>query len=237
MRFVPQYEDVRFNKLDRSYVGMVVLSLMGSRQLSRQSLAIVGFGFGVFLLVSGYLSDHGYNDSEFPCIEDGCSFVLTFSVAKDGGEVEVAYDKVSQSFQLSVQKIEEHHDIFAYRPNASSMSKSSCYGMGWFMEEHLKASIHHGSYFRPVVSFALVAERLALKTAICAVLAVGVSRLAYYSDWQELLLNVGSHTLVVDDIVDDIRRMKTKIFLFPCFMCLRFKSVYPLYSLFSFYGV
>ncbi|CAE6011138.1 unnamed protein product [Arabidopsis arenosa] len=64
-------------------------------------------------------------------------------------------------------------------------SSNCCYGMGWFMEEPLKASIQHGSSFRPVVSYALVAEELALKTTISAALAVGFSRSAYYSDWQE----------------------------------------------------
>ncbi|KAG7572351.1 hypothetical protein ISN44_As09g007220 [Arabidopsis suecica] len=121
-------------------------------------------------------------------------------------------------------KIEEHQDTFACLPNASWMSKSSCYGMGWFMEEPLKTSIQHGSSFRPVVSYALVAEELALKTAICAALAVGVSRLAYYSDWQELplLLNVGGHTFVVDDIVDDMRSMKTKFLPLPFFYLFAF---------------
>ncbi|KAG7578406.1 hypothetical protein ISN45_Aa03g025920 [Arabidopsis thaliana x Arabidopsis arenosa] len=239
MRFVPQYEDFTLIRLDQSYVGMVVMSLIGSRHLCRQSLAIVGSGFGVNLLVSGYLSDHFYGESDLPCIEDGVRLVLTFSVAKDGGEVEVLCDKTSQPLQQLVQKIEEHQDTFACLPNAFWMSMSSCYGMEWFMEEPLMASIHHGSSFRPVVSYALVAEELALKTAICAALAVGVSRLAYFSNWQELplLLNVGGHTFAVDDILVDIRRMKNKFLPFPFFMCLSFEnsSVACIFS--SFNGV
>ncbi|CAL9236535.1 unnamed protein product [Arabidopsis halleri] len=239
MRFVPQYEDFTLISLDQSYVGMVVMSLIGSRHLCRQSLAIVGSGFGVNLLVSDYLSDHFSRDSDLPCIEDGVRLVLTFSVAMDDGEVEVLCDKTSQPLQQLVQKIEEHQDTFACLPNAFWMSMSSCYGMEWFMEEPLMASIQHGSSFRPVVSYALVAEELALKTAICAALAVGVSRLAYFSNWQELslLLIVGGHTFAVDDILDDIRRMKTKFLPFPLFMCLSFEnsSVACIFS--SFYGV
>ncbi|CAH8278488.1 unnamed protein product [Arabidopsis lyrata] len=239
MRFVPQYEDFTLIRLDQSYIGMVVMSLTGSRHLCRQSLTIVGSGFGVNLLVLGYLSDHFYGESDLPCIEDVVRLVLTFSVAKDGGEVEVLCDKTSQTLQQLIQKIEEYQDTFACLPNAFWMSMSSCYGMGWFMEEPLMASIQHGSSFRPVVSFALVAEELALKTAICTALVVGVSRLAYYSNWQELplLLNVGGHTFAVDDILDDIRRMKTKLLPFPFFMCLSFgnSSVACIFS--SSYGV
>ncbi|CAE6199634.1 unnamed protein product [Arabidopsis arenosa] len=133
------------------------------------------------LMSEGYLSDHFYGDFDFPCFKDGVRLVLTFFVAKDSGKFEVLCDKISQPFQ-----------------------------MGLFMEDLLKASIQLGSSFRPVVSFALVAKELALKAAINAALAVGVSGMACYSDWQELplLLNVGGHAFAVDDFIADIKRKR-----------------------------
>ncbi|KAG7543382.1 hypothetical protein ISN45_Aa07g033000 [Arabidopsis thaliana x Arabidopsis arenosa] len=113
------------------------------------------------------------------------------------------------------------------------MTKSIGYGMGLFMEDLLKASIKLGSSFRPVVSFALVAK------AINAALAVGVSGMACYSDWQELplLLNVGGHAFAVDDFIADIKRMKTKILPLRFIMLLRFENVFASCIFFSIYGV
>ncbi|CAL9231989.1 unnamed protein product [Arabidopsis halleri] len=238
MRFVPQYEDDRLIRFDRSLVSMDVLSLIRSMPLCRQSLATVGFGFGVNLFVSGYLSDHFYGDFDFPCFKDGVRLVLTFSVVKDGGKFEVLCDKIFHPFQQPLQMIEEHQDTFACLPNASWTSMSIGYGMGWFMEDPLKASIHFGSSLRPVVSFSLV-EELALKVAIIAALAVGVSRMAYYSDWQEfpLLLNVGGHAFAVDDFIADIKRMKTKTLRLRFLLLLRFENAFASCIFSSFYGV
>ncbi|XP_020866255.1 uncharacterized protein LOC110224500 [Arabidopsis lyrata subsp. lyrata] len=106
------------------------------------------------------------------------------------------------------------------------------------MEDPLKASIQFGSSLRPVVSFALV-EELALKVAIIAALAVGVSRMAYYSDWQEfpLLLNVGGHAFAVDDFIADIKRMKTKTLRLRFLLLLRFENAFASCIFSSFYGV
>ncbi|KAG7543380.1 hypothetical protein ISN45_Aa07g032980 [Arabidopsis thaliana x Arabidopsis arenosa] len=66
----------------------------------RQSLAIVGYGFGVNLFLSGYLSDHFYGDFDFPCFKDGVRLVLTFFVAKDGGKFEPQFSVNQRREQL-----------------------------------------------------------------------------------------------------------------------------------------
>ncbi|EFH44657.1 hypothetical protein ARALYDRAFT_355506 [Arabidopsis lyrata subsp. lyrata] len=84
-----------------------------------------------------------------------------------------------------------------------------------------------------------VAKELGLKAAINAALAVGVSGMACYSDWQELplLLNVGGHAFAVDDFIADIKRIKTKILHLRFIMLLRFENIFASCIFFSIYGV
>ena len=66
---------------------------------------------------------------------------------------------------------------------------------------------------RPFVSSVLVVEELALKVAISAALAVGVTMLACFSDCQELilLLNVDGYAIEVDGLSAKFRLLRTKI--------------------------
>ncbi|KAG7600580.1 Ribonuclease H domain [Arabidopsis suecica] len=89
--------------------------------------------------------------------------------------------------------------------DAACLQSTICCGLGWSFKDPLNGKIHHGSFSRPFVSSALVAETLALKAAITAALALGVSRLACISDCQELVLlsNTGGHANELDGILTD----------------------------------
>ncbi|KAG7593398.1 Ribonuclease H domain [Arabidopsis thaliana x Arabidopsis arenosa] len=89
--------------------------------------------------------------------------------------------------------------------DAAWLQSTICCVLGWSFKDPLNGKIHHGSFSRPFVSSALVAETLALKAAITAALALGVSRLACISDCQErvLLSNTGGHANELDGILSD----------------------------------
>ncbi|KAG7560431.1 Ribonuclease H domain [Arabidopsis thaliana x Arabidopsis arenosa] len=89
--------------------------------------------------------------------------------------------------------------------DAAWLQSTICCVLGWSFKDPLNGKIHHGSFSRPFVSSALVAETLALKAAITAALALGVSRLACISDCQELVLlsNTGGHANELDEILSD----------------------------------
>ncbi|KAG7552264.1 hypothetical protein ISN45_Aa06g028660 [Arabidopsis thaliana x Arabidopsis arenosa] len=165
MRFhqfqLAQYEGV--HRFKQSFARMAVLSL-GGWHIGRQSLETLVPGFGKDLNRSGSLSDHLFSDSDFPCIEDLFSLVLTFSVVP------------------------------------------------------LMASIQHESFSRPSISSVLAAEVLSLKVAISAALALGVSRLACYSDCQDviLLLNAGGLANELEGILADISELSSKFSLTSC---------------------
>ncbi|CAH8253612.1 unnamed protein product [Arabidopsis lyrata] len=80
--------------------------------------------------------------------------------------------------------------------------------VGLVFQGPINGKIHHGSFSRPFVSSILVTEALALKAAIMAALALGVSRLACISDCQELVLlaNTGGYANEVDGILTDFFR-------------------------------
>ncbi|KAG7564462.1 Ribonuclease H domain [Arabidopsis suecica] len=88
------------------------------------------------------------------------------------------------------------------------LQSSICCGLCCCFKDPLNGKIHHGSFSRPFVSSVLVTEALALKAAITAALALGVSRLACISDCQELVLlaNTGGHANEVDGILADFFR-------------------------------
>ncbi|XP_020872245.1 uncharacterized protein LOC9306145 [Arabidopsis lyrata subsp. lyrata] len=113
----------------------------------------------------------------------------------------------SQLIQPPSQKIE----VFL---NFSDVAWLQC-GLGWSFKDPLNGKIQHGSFSRPFVSFVLVAEALALKTAITAALALGVSKLACISDCQELVLlpNTGGHANELDGIVADCNLFRS-MFMF-----------------------
>ncbi|EFH45348.1 predicted protein [Arabidopsis lyrata subsp. lyrata] len=80
--------------------------------------------------------------------------------------------------------------------------------MGWIFKDPQKVVIQQGSSSRSFVASALVAEALAMKAAITAALALGVSRLACFSDCQVLvcLLAADGQANEIDGILEDIRR-------------------------------
>ncbi|CAE6050810.1 unnamed protein product [Arabidopsis arenosa] len=100
-----------------------------------------------------------------------------------------------------------HKDALWCFSDAAWKAESSCCGLGWIIKDPAKKVIHQGSSSRPFVSSALVAESLALKAAISAALALGVSRVACFSDCQELmlLLNAEGHANEIDGILEDIK--------------------------------
>lgn len=219
MRFhqfqLPQYEDVRLIRFDQSFARMAVMSFI-ERLIGRQSLEFIVSGFGVNWFVSGYLSDCFNGNADFPCIEDCFRLILTLKVAK-GLVPKFSFEdlcvKKSQLIQQTLEKIEAHQEVFACFSEASWMVKTNVCGLGWIIKDPFKTTIQHGSYSRPFVSHALVAKELALKAAISAALAMGVSRLAFDSDCQELilLLNADGHAIEVDGLSADIRFMRTKL--------------------------
>ncbi|CAH8274245.1 unnamed protein product [Arabidopsis lyrata] len=81
--------------------------------------------------------------------------------------------------------------------------------MGWIFKDPQKVVIQQGSSSRSFVASALVAEALAMKAAITAALALGVSRLACFSDCQVLvcLLAADGQANEIDGILEDIRRL------------------------------
>ncbi|KAG7550392.1 Protein kinase-like domain superfamily [Arabidopsis thaliana x Arabidopsis arenosa] len=182
----PQYEDVRLIRFDQSFARMAVMSLL-KRLIGRQSLEFIVSGFGVNWFVSGYLSDCFNGNSDFPCIEDCFRLILTLTVAK-GLVLKFSFEdlcvKKSQPIQQTLEKIEAHQEVFACFSEASWMVKTNVSGLGWIIKDPFKTTIQHGSYSRPFVSYALVAKELALKAAISAALAMGLSRLAFDSDCQ-----------------------------------------------------
>ncbi|EOA25343.1 hypothetical protein CARUB_v10018664mg [Capsella rubella] len=89
-------------------------------------------------------------------------------------------------------------------------------GMGWSIKSPGNDLLQQGSSFRTHVSSVLVAETLALKVAISAALALGATRLACFSDCQDLirLLNSGGHANELDGLLEDIK-----------FLCSKFISI------------
>ncbi|CAL9234199.1 unnamed protein product, partial [Arabidopsis halleri] len=233
MRFhlfqLPQYEDVL--RFKQSFVRVAVLSL-GGWHIGRQSLETLVPGFGKGLNRSGVLSDHLFSDSDFPCIEDLISLVLTFSVVNGsvpnfGFGISCVVDRLcdrlgfteddicaikSQPFQLQAHKIEEKRVEMASFFTASWLANFIGCGLEWIRKAPLTATIQHGSFSRPSVSSVLAAEVLASKVAISAALALGVSRLACYSDCQDLilLLNVGGLANELECILADISELSSK---------------------------
>ncbi|KAG7591033.1 Ribonuclease H domain [Arabidopsis thaliana x Arabidopsis arenosa] len=232
MRFhqfqLPQDEDVL--RFKQSFARMAVLSL-DRWHIGRQSLETLVPGFGKDLNRSGFISDHLFSDSDFPCIEDLISLVLTFSVVigsvpNFGFGISCVVDRLcdglgfteegicvikSQLIQLQAHKIEEQRVDLASFFTASWMANFMGCGLEWIRKAPLMATIQQGSFSRPSVSSVLVAEVLALKVAISAALALGVSRLAYYSDCQDLfLLNAGGLAIKLEGILADISELSSK---------------------------
>ncbi|CAL9225059.1 unnamed protein product [Arabidopsis halleri] len=102
-----------------------------------------------------------------------------------------------------------HSEAVVCFSDASWLSQSKACGLGWVSKSAQKSVIQCGSSSRPSVSSVLVAEALALKAAITAALALGVSRLACFSDCLELttLLSSNGQANAIDGILDDIREL------------------------------
>ncbi|CAL9240893.1 unnamed protein product, partial [Arabidopsis halleri] len=116
----------------------------------------------------------------------------------------------SQSSKLSKIRNSPRSDALCCFSDAAWKAESSSCGLGWIIKDPSKVLIHQGSSSRPFVSSALVAESLALKAAISAALALGASRVACFSDCQELmlLLNAEGHANEIDGIMEDIKLLK-----------------------------
>ncbi|CAL9236146.1 unnamed protein product, partial [Arabidopsis halleri] len=189
---VPQYEDVY--KFDQNFDRMAVMSPEGWH-FGRQSLEIIVSGFVLDLISAGPRRSVG-----IPCVVVGLCAGLGFT------EENICVIK-SQLIQPPSQKI----DVFLSFSDAAWLQ---C-GLGWSFKDPLNGKIHHGSFSRPFVSSVLVAEALALKAAITAALALGVSKLACISDCQELVLlpNTGGHANELDGILADCDLFRS-MFLF-----------------------
>ncbi|CAL9222058.1 unnamed protein product [Arabidopsis halleri] len=139
------------------------------------------------LLVLNYLSPR--SSIGVLCGVDGLCAGLGFT------EEDICVIK-SQLIQPPSQKIE----AFLSFSDAARLQSTICFGLGWCFKDPLSGKIHGGSFSRPFVSSVLVAEALALKAAITAALALGVSRLACISDCLELVLlpNTGGHANELD---------------------------------------
>ncbi|CAH8260986.1 unnamed protein product [Arabidopsis lyrata] len=117
-----------------------------------------------------------------------------------------------KKIQKLVDSAAVHQDALLCFSDAAWKSDTNMCGLGWIIENPLKVSLFQGSSSRPYVSSVLVAETLALKAAINVALAQGVSRLACFSDCQELmlLLNADGHANELDGLLEDIKLLKTK---------------------------
>ncbi|EOA27690.1 hypothetical protein CARUB_v10023843mg, partial [Capsella rubella] len=99
-----------------------------------------------------------------------------------------------------------HKDAFSCFTDASWQQSSHSCGLVWIIKSPSATVCLQGTASRPFVSSALVAEALALKAGIQEALAMGVSRLACFSDCLVLvqLLNSGGHVNEIDGVLEDI---------------------------------
>ncbi|CAL9247965.1 unnamed protein product, partial [Arabidopsis halleri] len=104
-----------------------------------------------------------------------------------------------------------HGEAFLCYSDASWRSSSQDCGVGWIIKNPQLSVIQKESSSRPSVSSVLVAEALALKVAIKAALALGVSRLACFSDCKELttLLNSNGQANAIDGLLSDVRDLSS----------------------------
>ncbi|KAG7588642.1 Ribonuclease H domain [Arabidopsis suecica] len=111
--------------------------------------------------------------------------------------------------QKTKDRVEAHSEAISCFSDASWLAKSQVCGLGWIFRNPQNVVIHQGSSSRPFVAPALVAEALALKAAITSALALGVSRMACYSDCQDLvcLLDADGQANELDGILEDIREL------------------------------
>ncbi|KAG7585605.1 Ribonuclease H domain [Arabidopsis thaliana x Arabidopsis arenosa] len=111
--------------------------------------------------------------------------------------------------QKTKDRVAAHSEAISCFSDASWLAKSQVCGLGWIFRNPQNVVIHQGSSSRPFVASALVAEALALKAAITSALALGVSRLACYSDCQDLvcLLDADGQANELDGILEDIREL------------------------------
>lgn len=105
---------------------------------------------------------------------------------------------------------EVHHEAFRCYSDAAWLAAGNLGGMGWVIKDPSNVPILQGSTSRPFVSSVIMAEALALKAAITAALALGVSRLACHSDCQDLttLLNTDGQINELEGILSDIYSLK-----------------------------
>ncbi|CAD5324845.1 unnamed protein product [Arabidopsis thaliana] len=112
------------------------------------------------------------------------------------------------------ETVEPHQDAVRCFSDAAWKKESLRCGLGWIITDPRSNSVLQGSTSRPFVFSVLIAEALALKAVMCAALALGATRLACFSDCQELvfLLNSDGHANELDGILTDISRMVSSVF-------------------------
>lgn len=112
-----------------------------------------------------------------------------------------------------ISQTNSQSDSISCFSDAAWRSSTCCGGFGWVIKNPQEVTILQGSSSRPSVASALMAEALAMKAAITAAIASSVSRLACFSDCQELVLLLKSegYAVELDGILADIYLLSAKL--------------------------
>ncbi|KAG7593940.1 Ribonuclease H-like superfamily [Arabidopsis thaliana x Arabidopsis arenosa] len=112
-----------------------------------------------------------------------------------------------------VPRTEAHPEALVCFSDAAWRKEKNHCGIGWHISDPHLSPILQGSSSRPFVTSVLIAEALAVKAVMRAASDLGATRLACFSDCQELvlLLNSNGHANELDGILTDIVSIRSQL--------------------------